>query len=141
MDNNEITLLYRQIEGLTDEQLEVQLEKEGVNFQTDTSGDFTMIGGSIFGGLFGGIFSGLSNMFFRSEEKDLPHYCISCARKYRKDIKVILKNNPNNTNYIIEIVHLLAPAIAQQYLGFSGMAIVGTITLLCRQGITKFIGE
>ena len=34
---------------------------------------------------------------------------------------------------------LLAPAIAQQYTGFSGMAIVGTITYLCKQCIQTYI--
>ena len=34
---------------------------------------------------------------------------------------------------------LLAPAIAQQYIGIPGLAIVGSITILCKQGIQAYL--
>ena len=65
--------------------------------------------------------------------------CKKYAKKYSSEIKIILQDNPQTTNYILNIIQLLAPAIAQQYSGIPAMAIVGSITILCRQGIDNFI--
>lgn len=54
-------------------------------------------------------------------------------------IRSIMKKYPHSTEYILEILHLLAPAIAQQYTGLSGLAIIGTLTILCKQGISEYL--
>lgn len=50
-------------------------------------------------------------------------------------IHSIIASNPKTSKCIMDIICLLAPAIAQQYTGFSGMAIVGTLTIMCKQNL------
>ncbi len=69
----------------------------------------------------------------------LPEICKEYALRYSDEIKIILQNNPQKTNFVISIIQLLAPVIAQEYSGIPAMAIVGAITILCRQGIENFI--
>lgn len=71
--------------------------------------------------------------------RKLFEICKKYAAKNSTKIKTILQENRQKTNYALNIIQLLAPAIAQQYSGIPAMAIVGSITLLCRQGIDNFI--
>ena len=54
-------------------------------------------------------------------------------------IKETLNNNHNSVNCFLEIAQIVAPAIAQMYLGLSAMTIVGAILVLCKQGIQKYL--
>ena len=76
-------------------------------------------------------------------EKSLKDICVDCANtvENKNKIKLILQNNHQSTNFVIGIIQLLAPAIAQQYSGIPAMAIVGAITLLCRQGLENYLKE
>lgn len=65
--------------------------------------------------------------------------CVDSFILHKEEIRRILNKCPTGTSYIIEIVQLLAPAIAQEYSGFSGMAIVGTIIYLCKIKFYEFL--
>ena len=67
------------------------------------------------------------------------YICRGAINKFQENIKDILRKNAKTTNYTLEIIQLLAPAIAQQFGGLSSMAIVGSITILCKQGIQNYI--
>ena len=54
-------------------------------------------------------------------------------------IKTLLKNNPKYVNCTLEIIQLVAPAVAQIYGGLSALTIVGTLTIMCKQGIQNFL--
>jgi hypothetical protein len=71
--------------------------------------------------------------------EELETICKDTIKKNSSTIKEILQKHPNYTNYVIDIIMLLAPAIAQQYLGISAMAIVGSITIICKQGIHSYL--
>lgn len=102
-------------------------------------------------------FAGTASMFgfpfhslWRSEEdeqrmavKELQDVCVDCANtiEFKNQIKLMLQNNPQRTNFVIGIIQLLVPAIAQQYSGIPAMAFVGAITLLCRQGIENYLKD
>jgi hypothetical protein len=71
--------------------------------------------------------------------EELEEVCKESIKENSFSIKQILKKHPNYTNCIIDIITLLAPAIAQQYIGIPGIAIVGTITVICKQGIHTYL--
>ena len=73
------------------------------------------------------------------KQEDLENICKESIKKNKFRIKEILQNNPNYTNYVIDVIMLLAPAIAQEYFGISAMAIVGSITIICKQGIHSYL--
>lgn len=73
------------------------------------------------------------------QQEELETICKDTIKKNSSTIKEILQKHPNFTNYVIDIIMLLAPAIAQQYLGISAMAIVGSITIICKQGINAYL--
>lgn len=54
-------------------------------------------------------------------------------------IKTLLKNNPKYVNCTLEIIQLVAPAVAQIYGGLSALTIVGTLTIMCKQGIQDYL--
>lgn len=54
-------------------------------------------------------------------------------------IKQIMQSNSGKINYSLEIVQLVAPAVAQIYGGVPALTIVGAIVLLCKQGIQNYI--
>lgn len=89
------------------------------------------------GGLLRRVFGGGADK--NQPASSLIEICKEYVNKFSNDIKAILKNNPKTTNYALNVIQLLVPAIAQQYSGIPAMAIVGSITLLCRQGIENFI--
>ena len=77
----------------------------------------------------------------REPSQKLSDICQEYARYLSSEIKTIIKNNPQKTNFTLNIIQLLAPAIAQQYSGITAMALIGSITLLCRQGIENYINS
>lgn len=54
-------------------------------------------------------------------------------------IKTLLKNNPKYVNCTLEIIQLVAPAVAQIYGGLSALTIVGTLIIMCKQGIQNYL--
>ena len=98
---------------------------------------------------------------FRFDEKDnrksLVDICIEFIQKFYKSnlgkdlgngrirpFSVMLKKLNNNDPKIVlsstlDIIQIVAPAIAQNYLGLPMMAIVATLVVICRNGIMDYI--
>lgn len=136
LDSDEIERLFRQIEGDNTNEIENIISKE-IKAQNSIGG---ILAGAGFGALFEGLFFGVrtaSNV--ESKKEALYSACRTAIYDKREEIRKIMKDNTKTTNYILEIVQLIAPAVAQVYLGMSGLAIVGAITILCKQGIQQMI--
>lgn len=127
LTSQELAELYAQIENKSDKEITNLINDESEKL------DGFLIGGGWLKRVFGG---GADK---NQAATPLIEICKKCAIEFSADLKAILKNNPKSTNYALNVIQLLAPAIAQQYSGIPAMAIVGSITLLCRQGIENFI--
>jgi len=122
LTSQELAELYAQIENKSDEEIESLINNESEELD-----------GLLFGG------GWFRSVFKNQSANSIIEICKESVKEFSADIKEILKNNPKTTNYALNVIQLLVPAIAQQYSGIPAMAIVGSITLLCRQGIENFI--
>jgi len=159
LTSQELAELYAQIESKSDEEIESLINKQSEAIITGLE-DAVLKGGVLGAGLGAGagaiaecikidigaskIGNWLKKVFGGGADKNQPtipliEICKDYVNEFSNDIKAILKNNPKTTNYALNVIQLLVPAIAQQYSGIPAMAIVGSITLLCRQGIENFI--
>lgn len=137
LTSQELAELYAQIESKSDEEIQRLindrlLELDRFNAMENVSGAVCI----------GEWLSGLGRLLGFDKNQpttSLIEICKKYAKEFSADIKEILKNNPKTTNYALNVIQLLVPAIAQQYSGIPAMAIVGSITLLCRQGLENFI--
>ena len=139
---NDISVLYSQIENKSNDEIEHIIKD---NFE-----DTSLIGalfpdlGSVSGASIGG-FAGVAGptnsgpITKKGKANALLEICKEHITRYSSEIKLSLRNNPQKTNFVFDIIVLIAPAIAQQYSGLPAMAIVGSITLLCRQGIENYL--
>jgi len=127
MTNSEIKKYVSQLEGLSTHEIEQIV-----------SGELALAAGSGWLGIAigAGAFCGNLNKWTPDKVMDV---CKKSIANASQSIRQILQNNPKTTNYSLEIIQLVAPAIAQQYGGISSMAIVGTLSILCKQGITNYI--
>ena len=153
LTSQELAELYAQIESKSDEEIESLINNESEAIITGL--EDAVLKGGVLGaglGLEAGLGAGLGakignwlkKVFGDGADKNQPtipliEICKDYVNEFSNDIKAILKNNPKTTNYALNVIQLLVPAIAQQYSGIPAMAIVGSITLLCRQGIENFI--
>lgn len=126
MDKSEIATLYQQIEDLSPNQINELIERDTPHVLFSKARCIS-VGASLFGEA------------IRKPKEHVKSACEKEIRKNRSTIKDIIRKHPKSKDYIFEIIMLLAPAIAQQYTGFSGMAIVGTLTIICKQGINAYI--
>lgn len=122
LTSQELAELYAQIESKSDEEIESLINK-----QSEKLDGLLSVGGWF------------RSVFKNQSANSIIEICKESVKEFSADIKEILKNNPKTTNYALNVIQLLVPAIAQQYSGIPAMAIVGSITLLCRQGIENFI--
>lgn len=65
--------------------------------------------------------------------------CIKYAQQFRDEITKLLVNKRNYTQYVLDVIQVIAPAIAQQYQGIPSMIFVAAITVMCRNGIMNYI--
>lgn len=148
LTSQELAELYAQIENKSDEEIESIINNESETIITGLEN--AVLKGGVFRARLGvglgafGIVDWLRRVLSGGADKNQPvipliEICKEYVNKFSNDIKAILKNNPKTTNYALNVIQLLVPAIAQQYSGIPAMAIVGSITLLCRQGIENFI--
>ena len=152
--SQELAELYAQIESKSDEEIESLINNESEAIITGLENavlkGVVLGAGELFAKKYqiglGAIKIGdwLKKVFGGGADKNQPtipliEICKDYVNEFSNDIKAILKNNPKITNYALNVIQLLAPAIAQQYSGIPAMAIVGSITLLCRQGLENFI--
>lgn len=151
LTSQELAELYAQIESKSDEEIESLINNQSETIITGLE-DAVLKGilragaGVKYGAAFDlfGIGGWLKRMFDGGADKNqaatpLIEICKDYVNEFSNDIKAILKNNPKTTNYALNVIQLLVPAIAQQYSGIPAMAIVGSITLLCRQGLENLI--
>lgn len=122
MTEEEIKTLYSKIERLDIDEIKAIIDAESQIL----SGE---IGFNIFGALLGNLFSA------GSVYSNLEKACKKTWDQNNNRIQSIIQNNPKSSKAIMDIVCLLAPTIAQQYTGFSGMAIVGTLTIMCKHNL------
>lgn len=69
----------------------------------------------------------------------LSDICCRRVRELGNQITQIVQNNPNYTEYSLDVISIVAPSIAQQYGGIPMMAIVAALTVMCRKGIMKYV--
>lgn len=119
MTKEEIKVLYGKIEGLDTNDI-----KALVNAETPSIGGVAQIGTGCIAGT--ALMVGMST---------LEKACKKAWEQNKKHIQSIIQNNPKSSKTIMDVICLLAPTIAQQYTGFSGMAIVGTLTIMCKQNL------
>lgn len=130
MTNSEIESIFLQIEGLSSSEIQNRVNQE---LSKSPSADGEL--GSLFGNAVFTSFSLGKTNKTEYNKKNLEDVCKKSWELNRTKIHSIILNNPKTSKSIMDIVMLLAPAIAQQYTGFSGMAIVGTLTILCKQNL------
>lgn len=124
MTEKEIESLYKQIEGLSSSEIQQRVDKE-LAHQTSSN--------HILGSLIGiGLIVPNTPKVKASE---LERACKKSWIYNLSKIRDIINHNPKTSKSIMDIVVLLAPAIAQQYTGISGMAIVGALTIFCKQNL------
>lgn len=129
MTEKEIKSLYNQIEELSTSEIQHYVDNELV---TPSNGSLTPNLGLLGAGAMCGF--GILNKT-QSSASELKHACEKAWNHNISRIRNIINNNPKTSKTIMDILLLLAPAIAQQHTGISGMAIVGTLTILCKQNL------
>jgi len=83
---------------------------------------------------------GNSSVYYNPNAPEfLLKLCIKEIDKQKDEIKKIIHQNPQKIKYVLEVINLIAPAIAQSYKGFPALAIVGSIILLFKQCIFNFL--
>lgn len=142
LTSQELSKLYSQIENKSNKEIKALINDESETIFSGLEG--AAVKGLIVGAGANFSLGGLFGKFGRGSGKEqsansLIEICKEYAKEFSTEIKAILKNNPKSTNYALNVIQLLAPAIAQQYSGIPALAIVGSITLLCRQGLENFI--
>lgn len=84
-----------------------------------------------------------SLIHYNYHDPQAPEYllkiCIKAIREHKDSIKQIIHNHPTISNFTLEVVQLIVPVIAQSYAGIPALAVVGSIILLCKQGLNKII--
>ncbi len=135
LTSQELAELYAQIENKSDKEIEVNINLEIFRSKSTRGSERVPMAKYIPSIIEDSPISGQLSL----PSRKLFEICKKYAAKNSAKIKAILKNNPKSTNYALNVIQLLVPAIAQQYSGIPAMAIVGSITLLCRQGIENFI--
>lgn len=138
LTSQELAELYAQIENKSDEEIEHLINKRLLSEGHFAKGwNAVSKANSKYGILFRILFGSGDDK--NQAANSIIEICKESVKEFSADIKEILKNNPKTTNYALNVIQLLVPAIAQQYSGIPAKAIVGSITLLCRQGLENFI--
>ncbi len=73
------------------------------------------------------------------EKFSVSSICIKYAQQFREEITKLLVNKRSYTQYVLDVIQVIAPAIAQQYHGIPSMIFVAAITVMCRNGIMDYI--
>jgi len=76
-----------------------------------------------------------------SNKPYLGYELLSVMMKFKKEIITILHNNPKSSSYVLDIIQIVAPAMAQEYSGVPLMIIVAAIIIICKNGIINFINN
>lgn len=147
MTKREIISLYSQIEGLTTSEIKTRVALElsdNGGFVAGGAKDYlkSAIGATSFNQAnalsvfpLGIVARAICKRKPKVSPTELKDACNKSWDLNLTQIRTIINNNPKTSRCIMDIVVLLAPAIAQQFSGMSGMAIVGTLTIICKQNL------
>ena len=144
MTQSEALEYYKRIEDFNTQEIRNLVEKElrpSLN-QTVAGAAMDMIGriaDALLGAPIAALAESASGHTLTHTPEEVEDICKNSIKNNSSTIKQILQKHPHYTNYVIDIIMLLAPAIAQQYIGIPGLAIVGSITILCKQGIQAYL--
>ena len=144
MTQSEALEYYKRIEDFNTQEIRNLVEKElrpSLN-QAVAGAAMDMIGriaGALLGAPIRAVAGSASGHTLTHTPEEVEDICKDSIKNNSSTIKQILQKHPHYTNYVIDIIMLLAPAIAQQYIGIPGIAIVGSITILCKQGIQAYL--
>ncbi len=146
MDNQELEEIYKSLEGKNEAEIK-QMISDNISNSAESSNPLAgVLSGAFadaipgffsYGSIFGSLFGSKPSADERANE--FLDTCKLTVALYSKSIKDILHKNEKTTNFTLEIIQLVAPVIAQQNAGLPALIIVGAITILCKQGITKYI--
>ena len=144
MTKSEALEYYKRIENFNTQEIRNLVEKElRPSLNQAVAGAAMGMIGRIAGALLGAQIAALAGSddshTLTHTPEEVEDICKDSIKNNSSTIKQILQKHPYYTNWVIEIVMLLAPAIAQQYIGIPGLAIVGSITILCKQGIQAYL--
>ncbi len=146
MDNLELEEIYKSLEGKNEAEIKQMISDSISNSAVSSNPLAGVLTGAFadaipsfspFGSIFGSLFGSKPSADERANK--FLDTCKLTVASYSKSIKDILQKNEKTTNFTLEIIQLVAPVIAQQYAGLPALTIVGAITILCKQGITKYI--
>lgn len=126
MTESEIKSLYSQIEGLSTEEIQYRINKE-------LSTTEALAGATAWGGIINIIIRLCTPSKPKVHSAELEAACKNSWNLNASKILTIINNNPKTSKCVMDIILLLAPTIAQQFAGISGMAIVGTLVIVCKQ--------
>jgi hypothetical protein len=131
LSTQQIADLYSRIESLDDTSMKkiIENEIENTNYLLDIPYKFSFPAGVILG----------KEETVTERKKSITTICISVAKQFRNEIWDIAKYKNKTTEYFIDIIQVIAPAIAQQYSGIPAMAIVAALTIMCRKGIFRYL--
>ena len=138
MTESEIKSLYYQIEGLSTSEIQSRVDQEFSDSVDYVAEDIVGAAATGILGYAAAAVSLVSRIFNRRRNVSPEELKAACNKSWNLNItqiRTIIDNNPKTSRCIMDIVILLAPAIAQQYTGMSGMAIVGTLTIICKQNL------
>ena len=76
---------------------------------------------------------------FNEKIQSLSDICCEYVKHFSTEISNIPINHPNYTSFTLDVIQIVAPAIAQQYSGLPLMSVVAALTVMCRRGIMKYI--
>lgn len=102
MKETDIKEIYAKIENLSENEIKCMIS-------TDASYGCAPVRGFTFPGV--GIGAGILNC--GTTNSTIEDICKSSIRKYSSKIKEIIRDNPKSTNYVLEIVMLLAPVVGK----------------------------
>lgn len=127
MTEEDIKALYRQIEGLETDEIKTLVDNQLSNHLSVRAAAVNSIGSETA--------SIIKFLWKKITMPSLDNICKTAWDSNIDKIHTIITNNPKSSKTIMDILCLLAPTIAQQYTGFSGMAIVGSLTILCKHNL------
>lgn len=151
MKESEITDIFNQLKDFDKETISSRIKKD-IETKSSTPSPGVM-GGGLGGLLLGGAICGCAGAAIagaaigpkQDNPEDTYNRAMDGCKQQLKNpvisekVKNLLKDNTKTVNCTLEIIQLVAPAVAQIYGGLSAMTIVGSLMILCKQGINNYL--
>ena len=136
LSNRQIAILYQQIENLDNESIIKMIDEMHLP-SFNNSSEKSEIDESIAYGI--NLPKGKLTSPKLDTKNSLPEICSSYIRKFKVEIWQKVLGKEKLSEFILEVIQIVAPAVAQEYKGVPAMAIVAIITIMCRKGITLYL--